>query len=52
MSCDCNPFRRMIEANLAKERKRKAGKLDPEKEDGKRRLESAKARRENEEVLS
>ena len=52
MSCDCNPFKRMIEANVAKERKRKEGKLDPEKEYGKKLLEREKAKRENEEVLS
>ena len=51
MSCDCNPFRRMIEANFAKEKKRKEGKLDPEKEYGKKLLEREKAKRENEKVL-
>ena len=51
MSCDCNPFRRMIEANFAKEKKRREGKLDPEKEYGKKLLEREKAKQENEKVL-
>ena len=52
MSCDCNSFKRVIEANFAKERKRREGKLDPEKEYGKKLLEREKAKRENEKVLS
>ena len=35
MACNCNSFRRMIERNFAKaeeEKKRKEGKVDPEKE--------------------
>lgn len=51
MSCNCNPFRKMIEANFAKEKKRKEGKLDPEKEYGKKLLEREKAKQENEKVL-
>ena len=48
MACNCNPFRKMIEANFSKEERRKGRKLDPEKEYGKKLLDREKEKQENE----
>lgn len=47
MACNCNSFRKMIEANFGKEASGKR-KPDPEREYGKKLLDREKEKKENE----
>ena len=50
MACNCNSFRKMIEANFGKEASGKR-KPDPEREYEKKLLDREKEKKENEKIL-